>query len=210
MKLAIFGASGHTGIPLVEQALAAGHTVRALVRNLAKLTIKHDHLTVIQGDVSDPAKVNETIDGCEAVLTVIGHSKTSPKDIQAVATRNIIDAMNHHGIRRLVSLTGAGVRDPKDQPKTVDKVFGFLLKTFSADVAADAEQHAALIRASGLNWVIVRGPMLTEGPRTGKYYVGYVGKESGTRVSRADIADFMLKQVKDNSYLQSAPMISSS
>ncbi len=98
MKLAIFGASGRTGLPLLEQALQQGHEVKTLVRNPSKLNITHDHLTVIQGDATDPTAVETTITGSEAVLTVLGHTKSSTPDIMTVATRNILAAMQHHHI----------------------------------------------------------------------------------------------------------------
>jgi len=208
MKLAIFGASGRTGRPLVEQALAAGHAVTALVRTPSSFPIKNDRLNVIQGSVEDAAKVEEVVAGADAVLSVLGHTKTSSKDVLTVGTRNIVNAMNKHGVRRLINLTGAGVRDPQDQPKLVDKVFGFALGRLQPDLLRDSENHVTLIKSSDLDWIVVRGPRLTEGPRTGKYRVGYIGKDSGTQASRADIADFMLKQVGDNTYLRKLPVVS--
>lgn len=208
MKLAIFGASGRTGRPLVEQALAAGHDVTALVRTPGSFPIKHERLNVIQGSVEDATKVDQAVAGADAVLSVLGHSKTSNKDVLTVGMRNIVNAMKEHGVRRLINLTGAGVRDPQDQPKLVDKVFGFALKRLQPDLLRDSENHVQVIRGSDLDWIVVRGPRLTEGPRTGKYRVGYVGKDSGTQASRADIADFMLKQVTDNTYVRKLPVVS--
>ncbi len=208
MRLAIFGASGRTGRPLVEQALAAGHDVVALARTPSSFPIKHERLHVVEGNVEDAAKVDEAVAGADAVLSVLGHSKTSNKDVLTVGTRNIINAMQKHGVKRLINLTGAGVRDPQDQPKLVDKVFGFALARLQPDLLRDSENQTKLIRGSDLDWTIVRGPRLTEGPRTGKYRVGYVGKDSGTQASRADIADFMLTQVTDNTYLRKLPVVS--
>jgi putative NADH-flavin reductase len=208
MKLTIFGATGRTGIPLVQQALAAGHSVTALARTPEKLSITHDQLTVVQGDATDPAAVERAVAGAEAVLSALGQTKGAPKDMQTVATRNIVAAMQQHGVRRLVSLTGAGVDAPQDQPKLINHLITFALKTLSGDVLRDAEGHAEVIRNSDLDWVIVRGPMLTEGPYTGQYRVGWVGVNTSARIARADVADFMLKQVTDDTYLRQAPMIS--
>jgi putative NADH-flavin reductase len=208
MKLTIFGATGRTGIPLVQQALAAGHSVTALARTPEKLPITHDQLTVVQGDATDSAAVERAVAGAEAVLSALGQTKGAPKDMQTVATRNIVAAMQQHGVRRLVSLTGAGVDAPQDQPKLINHLITFALKTLSGDVLRDAEGHAEVIRNSDLDWVIVRGPMLTEGPYTGQYRVGWVGVNTSARIARADVADFMLTQVTDDTYLRQAPMIS--
>lgn len=208
MKLAIFGASGRTGRPLVEQALAAGHNVTALVRDPAKLPIRHDRLRVVQGDVLDAGKVEQAIIGADVVLSALGPAKGSPPNIMTAATQNIVKAMQKHGIKRIISLTGAGVKDPKDEPKVIDRVIRGLLVLLQKQVLQDAEGHVRIIQGSGLEWVVVRGPRLNEGPRTGQYRVGYIGKDSGTQASRADIADFMLKQVTDTAYLGTLPVVS--
>lgn len=208
MRLVVFGASGRTGRLLVEQALEAGHDVTAFVRDPAKLPVQHPRLKIIQGDALDAAKVEAAIAGADAVLSVLGHTKNSPDRMQTLAMQNIVAAMQQHGVKRLISLTGAGVKDPKDQPKLIDRVIRGLLVLLQRNVLRDAEQHAQVIQRSGLDWVIVRGPRLNEGPHTGTYRVGFIGKNSGTIASRADIADFMLKQITDNTYVHQAPVVS--
>ncbi len=170
--------------------------------------MKHERLTIVEGDVKDRAAVDEAIAGADAVLSVIGHTKTSEKDVQTVGTENIVAAMKRHEVKRLVSLTGAGVRDAKDKPKLFDKAITGLLKLLQKDVLEDAENHARAVEKSDLDWVIVRGPMLTDAERKGEYRVGYVGENSGSKISRADIADFMLKQLEDDTYLVHKPMVS--
>lgn len=208
MRIAVFGATGRTGRHLVEGALGDGHEVAALVRDPAKLAASHEGLRVVEGDVLIPQSVEETVAGSDAVLSALGHTKMSPKDVQTRGTQNIVAAMNEHGVRRIVSLTGAGVRDPGDKPKPVDRVFSGLLKLLQRDVLEDAERHAEAIRASGLDWVIVRAPRLTDGPATGEYRVGLVGQNSGTKISRADVAGFMLRGLTDDEYLGRMPMVS--
>jgi putative NADH-flavin reductase len=208
MHLTIFGASGRTGQPLVEQALAAGHTVTAFVRDAAKLPITHERLTVVVGDVYDTAAVEQAIAGADAVISTLGQTKGSRKDVQTVAIEAIIGAMQKHDVRRLVSLTGAGVPAPQDQPKLFDRAIKLALQTLAGNVLRDALQHAERIRQSDREWVIVRAPMLTDGPHTGSYRVGWVGINSGPRVSRADVADFLLKQATDTTYLHQSPVVS--
>lgn len=208
VKVAIFGATGRTGRHLVEGALADGHEVVVLVRDPGKLGVSHEGLRVVEGDVLIPYRVEETVAGADVVLSALGHTKTSTADVQTRGTRNIVAAMHEHGVRRLVSLTGAGVRDPGDRPKLVDRVFAGLLKVLQRDVLEDAEHHAEVIKGSGLDWTIVRAPRLTDGPATGKYRVGLVGQNSGTKVSRADVAGFMLRGLADDTYVGQAPMVS--
>jgi len=208
MRLVIFGATGRTGRHLVEQALGRGHEVTAFVRDPSKVRLFHERLSVVRGDVMEEGAVEEAISGQEAVVSAIGHARGAPEDVQTRGTANIVKAMKRHGVGRFVSLTGAGVRAEGDEPKVVDKVFGFLLKTLQRDVIEDAANHVEVVRKSGLDWVIVRGPRLTEGEKKGEYRVGNVGKNSGTRISRADLAEFMLDQLTSDDYLHQMPVVS--
>ena len=208
MKLCILGATGRTGIPLVRQALDADHSVKALVRSPTKMTINHPNLEIVQGDVLDTESVEKAVEGTEAVLCVLGHAKASPDDLQTLAMRAVTAAMKKHNVRRLLDLTGAGVRDPEDRPKVFDRLVVAVLKLVSPKVLQDGVNHAAVIRESGLEWTIVRAPMLTDGPRTGNYRVGLVGASSGSRISRADIADFMVKEIQERRHIGRMPMLS--
>jgi len=208
MKLAIFGAAGRTGIPLVQQALEGGNDVVALVRTPSKLSIKNERLTMVQGDVAHLADVERVVQGADAVLSVLGHVKGSEPDILTHAIRNIITAMDKYGVKRLVSLSGVSVSAPQDKPKLVNRLIKFYTMATTGSLLKDAEQHFMVIQNSDVEWVVVRGPILNEGPHTGTYRVGWTGVNTGIRVSRADIADFMLKQVTDTTYLRQAPLIS--
>ncbi|HEY7831952.1 MAG TPA: SDR family oxidoreductase [Ktedonobacterales bacterium] len=208
MQLAIFGATGRIGRPLVQQALDAGHEVVALVRDPAKVAMQNEHLTLVQGDAMQLPDVERTVQGADAVICVLGHRKDSPKDMQTIAARNIVQAMCAQHIQRLVSLTGAGVEAPQDRPKLSNHLIKFALLALSGDVYRDGAAHARVIQESPLDWVIARGPRLTEGPHTGTYRVGWVGVNTGMTISRADVADFLLKQTTDTRHLRQMPMIS--
>lgn len=208
MKVVVFGASGRTGRPLVEQALGHGHEVPAFARDPSSIPRGHERLRVVSGDVLDPGSVEKAMAGQGAVISALGHAKGSPKDVQTRGTENIVAAMREHGVRRLVSLTGAGVRAVGDEPKFVDRVFALLLGVLQRDVLEDARHHVEVIERSGLEWVVVRGLRLTEGERKGEYRVGLVGKNSGTRVSRADLSEFMLDQLSSDVHLRQMPVVS--
>jgi putative NADH-flavin reductase len=208
--LALFGATGKTGRRVLDRALASGISVRALVRDPARLGVTHDRLTVVAGDVLDAAAVDTTVDGADAVVSVFGQVKGSPKTLQADGTRNIVAAMRHHGVARIVSLSGGGLRaEDRDRPKAGDQVMRLLLKTLARDVLADAEAHLEVLRESGLDWTVVRGPRLLETPGTGTYRVGWVGVGTGMQISRDDLADFILAQVDDRTYVHELPFVTS-
>lgn len=206
--IALFGGTGKTGRRVLDRALDAGHTVRVLVRDPARLVREDVNLAVIRGDVLDPAAVAETVSGTDVVLSLFGQVKGSPKTLQADGTRIIIGAMKANGVRRIVTLSGGGLRDPRDQPKAADRVIRFLLQTLSGHVLADAEAHLEVLKTSGLDWTVVRGPRLTEEPGRGSYRQGWVGVGTGTAISRDDLADFILTQLEDRRFVGQMPFLS--
>ncbi len=207
MKVAIFGGSGKTGQHLVQQALDAGYEVAALVRTPSKLAVQHTDLSVIQGDILDAQCVEETVRGADAVISVLGPNNNKPEFTISRGMEHILAVMHRHNVRRLIISTGAGVREPEDRPRLVDRFFGLLLRVISKNVVADMEQVVHKVKTSDLDWTIVRVPMLTDEPAQEQLKIGFVG-DTGPRLSRADMAAFMLKQAEDNQHLQKSPAIS--
>lgn len=208
MEITVFGATGRTGVPLVEQALAAGHGVTAFVRDPAKIDVNDDRLTVVAGDAYSGEGVSEAIEGADAVCSVLGQSSAGPDDLQAVAGRNILDGLAAAGVDRFVTLTGAGVRDDEDQVTLSGKAMGLALKLFAGEVLEDARNHVADLRASETRWTVVRAPRLTEGEHTGEYRHGSLSLGAGAKISRADVADFLLRVVEDDEYVGEMPLVS--
>lgn len=209
MKLLIVGATGGTGRALVEQALERGHQVTAFVRDPGRLAVQHQHLVVARGDVLDPASVEAAVRGQDAVLCALGHKRWFyPTHILSEGTRNLIRAMESQGVRRLVCETTLGIGDTWGRMGAYYTLFVgvFILPLYFLD---KVRQERA-IRESSLDWVIVRPGALTNGPKRGRLRHGpRVGHWLWTvRVSRADVADFMLDQVTGDAYLHSAPGVS--
>jgi len=208
VKIIVFGASGGTGKEIVKQALEAGHEVTAFVRNPAKVVIQHPKLKLVTGDVMVAAAVEEAVAGQEAVISALGPTRPPMPAMMEMAAQNIVVAMKKAGIRRLISTTGAGVRDPQDQPKLIDHLMKGLLSLLAGDVLRDSAANVDVIRASDLDWTIVRYPRLLDGAHTGTYRVGFIGKDSGSQLSRADGADFVLRELAEGKYLQRMPVVS--
>ena len=124
------------------------------------------------------------------------------------SAKNIVAGMKKHGVRRIVSTTGAGVRQPEDQPKFIDHFIGFLLNLLAKDVVLDSATNVSVIQSSDLDWTIVRFPRLMDGEHIRKYRVGYVGKDSSSQISRADGADFVLKELVEKKWLRKLPVVS--
>ena len=208
-KIALFGGSGRTGQHFLEQALAEGYDVRSLVRDQKKSSQQSDQLKLIVGDVLQPEGVDKTVQGSDIVVSLFGHVKGSPEWLQTNGTKNIISAMQKHGVERIISLSGGGLPFPeKDEPKFADRLIRGIMKIAVPKVLKDAIEHAKVLRESDRKWVIVRAPRLTDGERVGEYREGWVGVNASTKISRADLADFILKQVEDEKYNQQMPFVS--
>ena len=205
MKLVIFGSTGSIGHQLVVQALEQGHTVTAFARNPAKLEMEHANLTVVEGDALDSASVEKAVDGQDAVLCSLGAAKGT---IRSEGTRNIVWAMEKAGVSRFICLSTLGVGNSRANLNFFWKhiMFGLLLRRAYADHVSQ-EDH---VKESRLDWTIVRPGAFTDGNRTGVYRHGFpsTDKTIKGKISRADVADFMLKQLTDRTYLRETPGLS--
>jgi putative NADH-flavin reductase len=210
MKIVVFGASRGVGLKVVEQALEAGHTITAFVRSPEKFEVKHSNLTVFKGDSMDEVAVENAIAGQEAVISALGPTRPPVPHMMEISAKNIVAGMKKHGTRRLVSTTGAGIRQPDDNPKFIDHFIGFLLNLLAKDVVIDSAENVKVIQSSDLEWTVVRYPRLMDGEHTYKYQVGFVSKDSGTQLSRADGADFILKELMEKKWLKKFPLVSNS
>lgn len=207
MRLTVLGATGQTGTKLVELALGQGDRVTALVRDRAKLGELASRLDIVLGDATDQAAVEKAVEGSDAVLSALGHVKGSAKDIEAAALKKVVASMNSKGVKRLVVLSSSVVGDPADKPTLGQSFTSWLVKTFRRDIYDDSLAKARVVQESGLDWTVVRASILTNGPAT-KYRVGRMEKGMGLRVSRADVADLMLKCSTEGKYVRELPYIS--
>jgi len=208
MKLAIFGSTGGTGYKLLEQTLQQGHFVTVLVRNSSSLELEHENLKVIKGDVLDQPTVDSVVKDQDAVLCALGAPAFDKSKLRANGTKDIIQAMNTHGIKRLICQSSIGIGDSYDLLPFYYKYL--IIPLMLRFVFADHALQESYIKNSQLDWTIVRAAALTNGEHTGNYLSGVAvtTKKIKLKISRADTADFMLKQLSDNSNLCKSPCIS--
>ena len=219
MRLAIFGPSGGTGRRLVERAIAEGHDVTAFVRNPSRVTARHERLHFVVGDAFDLASVREAVAGNEAVICVLGSRQPSnplhprrpgdPHGVGSAGAENIIAAMKEHGLRRFVCQTAWGVGESRQDPGIAGAFFmNVLVPPLLRDEYADKEAQEKIVAESDLDWIVVRPMILTNGPWTNDYRAD-VDLKPGRRpyISRADVADFLLKQLTDDTFVRKTPAI---
>ncbi len=206
MRLLIVGANGGTGRQLVAQALQRGHIVTAFVRNPSTLERNHPQLTVVQGNVLDYASVEAAVRGQEAVISALGHKRYfSLTRILSKGTGNVLRAMELHNVPRLVCETSLGIGDSAGRMGLYYTLF--VIPVILPLYYWDKTRQERLIAASNVEWVIVRPGALSNAKARRAYRHGrHVGSFLLTlRISRADVADFMLNQLQDDTYLRTAP-----
>lgn len=209
MNILIVGATRGIGRQLVEQVLAAGHNVTALVRDPRRLAAQHERLKVVKGDILDRVSVAEAMAGQDAVCCTIGVKVPWPAPtVFSEGTRNLLEAMKKAGVKRLVCVTGIGAGDSKGHGGWFyDRIF---LPILGRSIYADKDRQEALIKASDVDWTIVRPGFLTNGPLTRNYRAptDLSGVTAGW-ISRADVAHFMLKALESNQFLRQTPLLTS-
>jgi len=192
---------------VVEQALAAGHSVTAFVRDRSKLDTTHQRLRIVEGDIIAPEACAEVIKDQDAVLIALGPRRNTPPETLTRGIRHVIDAMNKHGVRRVIVISGAGINVPGDRKRLFDKLVSRMVRIANRRDVLEKEEQYRLFQQSGLDWTIVRPPVLLEAPPTGSYRTHPHRLEGKPRVSRADLADFMLREIEEGRYVRQTVFI---
>jgi putative NADH-flavin reductase len=210
-KLLVVGASRGIGLETVKAALLAGHSVRALARSAARLPIKNAALEKVSGDALDSDTIRNALQDVDVVIQTLGVD-IAPRAIFerttlfSQSTRILVDAMKAAGVKRLIAVTGLGAGDSRGHGGLLYDavIFPVLLKR----VYDDKDVQEWIIRSSGLDWTIVRPGLLTNSPATGRYRVLTVPQDwQFGRISRADVADFLVRQVEDRALIGTTPLL---
>lgn len=205
MKVLVLGATGATGQLIVRDATASGHHVVALVRAKA-----HAHLPgaeVIEGDVGDEETLARALNGCDAVVSALGTGVGLREvDLLTVTTRALVAVMTRAGVRRLICISALGVGDSRNHGGFIfDRLFQPLLL---GRAYKDKERQEAAIRASSLDWVVIRPAMLTNGlPRARVRATTDLEGVHGGKIARADVAQFVVEQLRTDTWLRRTPVI---
>jgi uncharacterized protein YbjT (DUF2867 family) len=192
-NLVVLGASGRTGLLVVEAALAAGHSVTALVRSPEKLALRHPKLRVVIGDATDPVALSQALGGANAAISALGGSGRS---IIADSSRALVAAAREAGVNRVVILSSWLVQ--RDQMSSLTRALTSIAR---GSVITDKVAGEQLIRNSGLDWTIVYPSVLTDGPAVGTVVLPDGARRGITeRISRADVAAWLVHATTESHY----------
>ncbi|MGI9551464.1 MAG: NAD(P)-dependent oxidoreductase [Aurantibacter sp.] len=209
MQVIVFGATGTIGKNLIEQALKEGHEVTAFCRDGQKLNeFKHPRLSIVEGDVLNQTDVTQSIKGQEVVFVALGSGKKRKSSVRSAGTKNIIEGMRANGVKRLICQSTLGAGESQGNLNFFWKhiMFGWYLK----NVFQDHELQEKYVMQSNLDWTIARPGAFSDGALTGNYRHGFPTDDRSVKlkISRADVADFLLKLVPTDSYLHQTPGLS--
>jgi putative NADH-flavin reductase len=209
VKVTVFGATGGTGKHVVEQALAAGHEVTAVARNVSEVTPR-DGLTVLQGDVVDFASVEQAVAGSDAVVSVLGVAdRRKPTKLFSEGVSNMVRAMKASGTKRIIALSADGV-EPNPAVNIGQRlVIALVVARILKHLYGDMLEMERVLADSETDWTVVRPPRLSDKEHTGEYQLstGEPGPSSG--ISRADLADYIVTHLADEESYQKLVWITS-
>lgn len=209
MRIVVFGSTGKAGQEVLRQALDRGYTVVAYARNPGKIEMKQDALAIVHGDLADLSSLEKAITGADCVISLLGPGGNTRDTALSDGVKNIIAAMEKDGVKRLIQIATVSVTDPHDGKDFRFGLMVALVKRVVPGGYAEIVRIGEAVRASRLDWTLVRVPLLNEKQQTKSVRAGYLGQKIvKSAISRADLAWFMLEQTQKDQYVQKAPVIS--
>lgn len=206
MNIAVLGATGRTGLPLVRELLSRGHDVTVLVRDPAKLGDLAGRVTVVTGDSRDHEQLTRLVTGADAVVSSLGPT-AKESALHTETARALVEVMPAAGVARFVGVSGAGIDVPGDRKSRSAKLISALIQRFGGEVVQDKPAEHEVFAASDLDWTLVRPPRLVERPATGRLEHDAHRSTRSTKITRDDLAAFLADVVEDDLYLRQAPFV---
>ena len=209
-KVLVVGASRGIGLETVKCALNGGHKLRAFARSASSIPVNHPNLEKVTGDALDFGAIRQALTGMDVVIQTLGvdfspHIIFRGTHLFSIGTRVLVSAMEESGVRRLISVTGLGAGNSRDRGGFL---YNLAFRLFVDRIYSDKDAQEWIIRKSRLKWVIARPAVLTNGPRTNNYRVLVQPQEwRAGFISRADVANFLVRQINDDSLLGQTPVL---
>ncbi|WP_436286594.1 NAD(P)-dependent oxidoreductase [Robbsia andropogonis] len=208
--MALFGATGPTGRHIIKEALKRGYTLSVYTRDAKKLASFAGRVEIVVGDLQDRSAIAKCIQCTDAVISTLGPNSLKVQGDKPVmhGLTHIIAAMKHAGVCRLIQISTAAYRDPKDGFAFSTHAFALLFKVIARKGYEDIKATGELIANSDLDWTLVRAPNLKDGPADGGVNVGWYGTTKlSAKLSRGNLAKFLVDQVTDKQFIRAAPGI---
>ena len=211
MTITVFGASGAIGKLFIRKALDEGLCIRAYMRNPSKFDLKHQNLTIIQGDLHDFDKIRRTVAAADTVISTLGPPlKRNYSDFAVLeGYKNIVKSMEQENVKRFITIATPSVKSTEDKPSLITILPSIMAKIFFPSAYQEIVQVGRVVQTSQLDWTIVRIIAPNNKPQSEKIKVSFGDTKTGWGISRADIADFLFTQIQDKQFIRSMPIIGS-
>lgn len=210
MKITVFGATGRTGREIVKLALDREYNAVAFVRDPQKVDIENSRLSVVQGELSDRETIKTAMQESDCVLSALGPTGSPSDEELSDGIANILSAMEECGVKRFIVLSTTSAQDLLDRDGFRFKMRRDMIKRGRPTTYEQIVKYSQLVRDSNSDWTLVRiASLLTNKPLSKHVRAGYLGKDAlGSKLSRADLAWFMLEQIDSTEYIRKAPAVS--
>lgn len=211
--IALFGATGPTGKHIIEEALKQGYALSVYTRDAKKLEAFAGKVEIVVGDLQDRDAIAKCIQGADAVISALGPNGAKVQTDRPImhGLSTITSVMKQSGVRRLIQISTASYRDPKDGFDLKARSLALMFKIIAHKAYDDIKSTGELIANSDLDWTLVRIPFLKDDPANGQINVGSYGKTKlGMKLSRGNLAKFLVNQVTDKTFVRAAPGIANS
>lgn len=202
MKVTVFGATGATGVLVTKLLLNKGHEVTAYVRNMSKMPHQHAHLDLIEGDIQDRVSITKALRGQEVVISCLGSNSMKKSNQLTRMASTITACMLEAQVNKIIYMATAGIENE------FKGLFKVVIRMILGNVIDDHRGAAKIYRKAGFDYTIIRPMQLKDGEATGNYETAKSGLPKARKpVTRADVADFMVKVVTDESYFKTSVAI---
>lgn len=212
MKVIIFGATGFSGQAILANSIKQGHEVTILVRDASKIPIKHQNLTIVEGNVLNPQTVASVLHHQETVIQCLGvggKGDGKPTTFISDATKIIVDEMQNKKIKRLIAMSNVGAGNSiAFQPWFFTKIILPYFMKWLKVIIEDKNRMEPIIMNSNLDWTIVRCPNIVDKPAKGRCNATLDGKGLKLSITLSDLSKFMVDQLKQTSFIKQAPSVS--
>lgn len=204
MRVAVLGASGRTGLQVVEELLRRGYSVNGLT--FKKPAIEKSNLNWIEGDATKEADLKRCLEGADAVISTLGHTKQTKTPIQTDSMKALVSALAGSKVK-IVSMTGTGVRQPGDKPSLIDRVLNIGVSIMDPKRVSDGIDHAKVLQKSELDWKILRVLKLANGDQVEEVKLTS-GGPAKMLINRATVAKLLVDLVETDAWYQKMPVAS--
>ncbi len=206
MKITVFGASGKVGRIVVDLLQADNHDLTLFIHTHNPFT-ENNNLKIVHGDINSSKDIDLALNNSDLVISTLGSWGTKNKNVLSTSMNQIIPALKRNNIKRIISLTGADARCSADKSSLISSVSHLIFGILVRKILIDGEKHIKLLEDSGLDFTIIRSPVMTKGGQKKSYKLNLEYAKPWETIGRNNVAEALVAQINETKYVQLSPFI---